>query len=233
MSFLSGRTSLTTVNTSDISDDAITLAKMAAGTANYNILYDGSGNPTEAVASSGGGTVLISSISASNAASVDFDSALSSTYTGYLLVGVGITPATTDTQLYLRVSSDGGSNWDDGASDYSWVGAGTEPGGGTSVARYDFADTHFALSGAPGSASGMWNDAVSNTSFSCIISHPSDTTLYTSFNATCSIHGWSNENGSKIASGVRLAAAAMNSVQVLAESGNITGRFNLYGLANS
>lgn len=48
MSFLSGRTSLTTVNTGDIADDAVTLAKLAAGTANYTILYDGSGNPAEA-----------------------------------------------------------------------------------------------------------------------------------------------------------------------------------------
>ena len=47
MSFLTGRTSLTTVNSGDIADDAVTLAKMAAGTANYNILYDGSGNPAE------------------------------------------------------------------------------------------------------------------------------------------------------------------------------------------
>jgi hypothetical protein len=46
-SFLTGRTSLTTVNSGDIADDAVTLAKMAAGTANYNILYDGSGNPAE------------------------------------------------------------------------------------------------------------------------------------------------------------------------------------------
>ena len=227
---------------------------MAGGTDGNIISYDASGNPVAIAtgndgqvltstgagsppafedAGGGGGTVLISSIAASGAASVDFDSALSSTYTAYLLVGVGITPQTSDTQLYLRVSSDGGSNWDDGSSDYSWVADGTEPGGGSAVARYDFADTHFALSGAPGSATGMWNDAVSNTSFTCIISHPSDTTLYTSFNATCAVYGAANENGSKTVSGSRLAAGAMNSVQVLAESGNITGRFNLYGLANS
>ena len=53
--FLSGRTSLTTVQTSDIADDAITEAKMAtdaigitelkAGTDGNIISFDSSGNP--------------------------------------------------------------------------------------------------------------------------------------------------------------------------------------------
>ena len=47
MSFLSGRTSLTTVQTADLADNAITLAKMAHGTASQNIAYDGSGVPVD------------------------------------------------------------------------------------------------------------------------------------------------------------------------------------------
>ncbi len=44
--YLSGRTSLTTVETADIADDAITLAKLASGTDGNIITYDTSGNPT-------------------------------------------------------------------------------------------------------------------------------------------------------------------------------------------
>jgi hypothetical protein len=241
------------VPTASIQDDAVTLAKMAAGTDGNLITYDASGDPAHVAtgtathvltsngagaaptfqAAGGGGTVLISSVLASGAASVDFDSALSSTYTSYLLVGSAINPATNDQQLWLRTSSDGGSSWDSGASDYSWVGDGTEPGGGTAVARYDFADVAMALSGAPPSATGLTNAAVSNSSFWCVISDPSDTTLYTTFNVYCCIHGAANEFGSKTAAGCRLSATAMDSVQVLMESGNIDGRFNLYGLADS
>jgi hypothetical protein len=43
--FLSGRTSLTTVQTGDIAADAVTLAKMVAGTDGVIITYDASGNP--------------------------------------------------------------------------------------------------------------------------------------------------------------------------------------------
>ena len=110
------------VPTASIQDDAVKLAKMAAGTDGNLITYDASGDPAHVAtgtathvltsngagaaptfqAAGGGGTVLISSVLASGAASVDFDSALSSTYTAYLLVGSAINPATSDQQLWLR-----------------------------------------------------------------------------------------------------------------------------------
>jgi len=55
--FLSGKTSLTTVQTADIAADAITLAKMAAGTDGNIISYDASGNPV-AIATGSDGQAL-------------------------------------------------------------------------------------------------------------------------------------------------------------------------------
>ena len=60
MSFLSGRTSLTTVQTGDLADDAVTLAKLAAGTDGNLISFDTSGDPV-AVATGTDGQVLTSS----------------------------------------------------------------------------------------------------------------------------------------------------------------------------
>lgn len=57
--FLSGRTSLTTVQTADIADNAITLAKMAGGTDGQVITYDASGDPS-AVGPGTDGQVLTS-----------------------------------------------------------------------------------------------------------------------------------------------------------------------------
>ena len=57
--YLSGRTSLTTVQTADIADNAITLAKMAGGTDGQVITYDASGNPS-AVGPGTDGQVLTS-----------------------------------------------------------------------------------------------------------------------------------------------------------------------------
>jgi hypothetical protein len=53
MSFLSGRTSLTTVQTADLADNSVTLAKFAHGTASQNIAYDGSGVPVDVASTSG------------------------------------------------------------------------------------------------------------------------------------------------------------------------------------
>jgi hypothetical protein len=53
MAFLSGRTSLTTVQTADLADNSVTLAKFAHGTASQNIAYDGSGVPVDVALSTG------------------------------------------------------------------------------------------------------------------------------------------------------------------------------------
>ena len=57
--YLSGRTSLTTVETADIADDAVTLAKLASGTDGNIITYDASGDPV-AVGPGTDGQVLTS-----------------------------------------------------------------------------------------------------------------------------------------------------------------------------
>lgn len=67
--FLSGRTSLTTVNTSDIADNAVTLAKMASGTASQNIAYDGSGDPVD-VALSSAGWAFVENVEASTSSTI-------------------------------------------------------------------------------------------------------------------------------------------------------------------
>jgi len=58
MTFLSGRTSLTTVQTADLADNSVTLAKLAHGTASQNIAYDSSGVPVD-VATTGDGALNI------------------------------------------------------------------------------------------------------------------------------------------------------------------------------
>jgi len=57
--FISGNAVLGagSVGTTQLANDAVTLAKMASGTANQNIAYDGSGNPVDVAASAGGFTL--------------------------------------------------------------------------------------------------------------------------------------------------------------------------------
>jgi hypothetical protein len=241
------------VPTASIQDDAVTLAKLAAGTDGELITWDASGDPAAVAvgtathvltsngagaaptfqAAAGGGTVLISSITASSVASVDFDSALSSTYKGYVLQAFGVAPATDQQMIWLRFSSDGGSSWDSGASDYSWSSIFQSPGSGAHGHKFDFADNQIPVTGFSVDLQGPSNHSAANSCFTCYISYPSDTSMYTTVNIQCCTNGSLGEYGISQVSGGRLDAGAMDSVQIIMESGNVDrGVFNLYGLSS-
>jgi len=116
-----------TIATAQIADDAVTLAKMAPGTDGNVISYDASGNPVAVAtgnagqvltsagagapptfADAGGGMTLLSATSVTNASSVTVNPPFSSTYSSYKIIIVGISPETTNQDLYFTfIKSDG------------------------------------------------------------------------------------------------------------------------------
>lgn len=64
----------------------------------------------------GGGLVLLEQHTASASASLDFTTAISSTYDDYLIEFVNIVPASNTVDLSLRMSTNGGSSYDSGAN---------------------------------------------------------------------------------------------------------------------
>ena len=115
-----------TIATSQISNDAITLDKMAPGTDGNIISYDASGNPVAVATGSAGqvltsagagapptfaaapsgGLVKISTVTCSDTATVDFDN-LSSDYNMYIIIGSQIRPATNDIDFQMNFGDDG------------------------------------------------------------------------------------------------------------------------------
>jgi len=207
-------------------------ATVAVGTATHVLTSNGAGAAPTFQAAGGGATAFIATITASNAASVDFDSGLSSTYKNYLVVGTDIRPATNGSWLWARVSSDGGSTWDNGASDYQWQISGYA----SNAARpnYDFADSEIEL-GPTAAWTGLGNGSDSSSLLQFWIGNPSST----SNNKTCvwQTGGVGFSTGDEPyfmhGTGYRDASAAINSVQFLMSSGNIYGTFNLYGWVDS
>jgi len=203
--------------------------RTSSGTASSSTFLRGDG---QWQAPGGGATALIATITASNAASVDFDSGLSSTYKNYLVVGTDIRPATNGSWLWARVSTDGGSTWDNGASDYQWQVSGYA----SNAARpaYDFADSEIEM-GPTAAYTGIGNGSDSSTLLQFWIGNPSST----SNNKTCvwQTGGVGFSTGDEPyfmhGTGYRDASAAINSVQFLMSSGNIYGTFNLYGWVDS
>jgi hypothetical protein len=165
---------------------------------------------------------------ASNSATIDF-TGLSSSYNAYKVVLSNVAPATNSVNLYLRTSTNNGSSYDAGASDYYWgvftVTApnggtgGTGPGAGTAAAqmRLNF--------------SALGNGANKATGGIVYIYRPSAA-------AYCQVNWMLNSYtdglflDQQYGGGVRLAAADVDAIRFLMSSGNIAaGQFDLYGLA--
>lgn len=123
-----------------IANDAVTYAKMQNTSAPSIILGrgdSGAGNVEEIILGTnlsmsgttlnatgggggGGGLVLLGSLTASNSASLDFTSLITSLYDNYLIQLQAIKPVSSGT-LNLRVSSNNGSSWLTGSSDYQYA----------------------------------------------------------------------------------------------------------------
>ena len=230
----------------DLSDDIITLSKMAGATDGNLISFDSSGNPayvatgsdsqvlTSAGAgsppafedASGGAWTLISSSTASDDASITI-TGLSATYATYALVGADLKPATNGSNLYLRVGDSSGV--DAGASDYSYFA--TNVGTGDAGAPHAGSNSNSASFMKVGHAVG--SSAEDATSFMVYLNRG---TSYPNIYGT-----FSNQDNSGTANvtggwtiGQREAVITLDRVQVIFSSGNITsGRFSVFGVKHS
>jgi hypothetical protein len=155
---------------------------------------------------------------ASASASIVF-TGLSSTYDEYMVRFNYVVPATNSVTLLLRTSTDGGSNYDAGASDYSYVGNGYALNGATSI----FLTAGASVANAANSGAGVTGEVV--------IHRPSVAAVRM---VTGSAHHFSTGSGMAggALSGARNAAADVDALQFLFSSGNIaSGRFRLFGRA--
>lgn len=174
------------------------------------------------VAQTGGTWKRLATATASNSATVDFT--LPSGYTAYLLTLSYVSPQTDADVPRIRTSSNGGSSFDSGASDYCWVftGVNTSAAVGTQA---DVADNQIVLSTNVGNAAGE------ELSGRIYIYRPSAA-------AQIGMDFWVQMKTSaglfynRYGSGRRLSAADVDAIRFLFFSGNIaSGQFDLYGLS--
>jgi len=190
-------------------------------------LTDAGAGSTVTIAASGGssGLVLLEQHTASSSSSLDFTTAITSTYDAYDIWFVNIIPATTNVALRMLMSTNGGSSYDTG-SNYrfnSWVVA-----GGTTT---EFANpttnipVHYTTSGLSNSSTYSLNGVVR-------LFNPLSTATYKAVNGqtTCQIN-----DGSMCTTwpqGWYLSTTAVNAVRFILSSGNIaSGVIRMYGVA--
>jgi hypothetical protein len=169
---------------------------------------------------------LIATNTPSAAASTTFTGFDAAVYRDYMIVVEKLAPATDNTVLRLRTSTDGGSNYDSGASDYIWglTHSLTAGGSGNAGSVNDDNDSEIELTSAGvGNAAGEYFSGVIE------IINPGAA-------AVCEIiwrGTFGTDAGARVAvqgAGARNASANVDAVQLIFASGNIaSGTVKFYG----
>jgi hypothetical protein len=196
---------------------------VATATSGQVYTANGAGSGTWALPSVSGVWTLIATETASASANLNFTGFNSSLYRDYKLVLSNILPATLGDTVWLRTSSNGGSGYDNGASDYAWGWAGgtTSAGANASVTG---GSTRIELARAGSNAVNLGMSGVVN------ILSPA-TAQYCHINWQVTHYDSSDRFTFSQGGGIRASAADVDAVRLLCSSGNIaSGVVRFYGL---
>jgi hypothetical protein len=207
--------------------DGSTYATTAAGTAGQVLVSNGSSAPTWGNPSAGAMT-LLSTVTASNSATMDIENTFSSTYDKYLISVTGLVCQTDGQQLQMLLKIGGTYLTTASYVDYeirTQSSANTYSGFANPVsAPSTFVSVHSVLGNVGGE----------NASFNLYISNPSSTTLQKLFYFLGAGHTNAGEVRYIQGCGCNTGTAALTGVRFKMASGNITsGVARLYGIANS
>lgn len=178
------------------------------------------------VVASSGPLTLISAAAASNDATIDFS--FSGGFDEYELHLLNVIPATDPASPWIRTSTDGGSSYDFGASDYDWSGT-TASGTSINVAEDDF-DAQILIGGNE-----LTGGDTNETGISCVIRivRPSEAMFTTMYHDFTSIQNSGNVI-SGFGTGRRLAAEDVTNIRFLFSTGDVeSGLFALYGVSRA
>lgn len=239
-----------TVATAMIADDAVTLAKMAAGTDGNIISYDASGNPVAIAtgndgqvltstgagsppafenAAGGGAWTTITTTDVSAVSEIVFTGFAAGTYSHYQFWIQDIAIDAT-TNLRMRTSSDGGSSYDTGASDYQWVHGRVR--GGSTDQGWDETDENIEVAGDGNVYD--W-DTDNNSFFSAVMNvfSPEDT-RETSFTWVAGWIGGGGDLNCGYYSATRKSTADVDAIKFYPASGafKALGTIKMLGLEN-
>ncbi len=211
----------------DITTGTMATARLGSGTANSTtVLY---GDQTY---KSGPGMVLLANGTVSAAATLDIVLTSYTAYRGFRLVLGGFLPATNAVDLWMRFSTNGGSSYDAGASDYNYAGNQIADGG-TNANYGSAAAAQILLSRSVGTAQ-IGNATTKGCNYVIDMLNQTSTAFWTrlTYNGTY-VNDQAGATGMFVhGSGMREAAQDTDAIRIMFSSGNITeGNWALYGYA--
>ncbi len=165
--------------------------------------------------------VLISSATASSSATIDFT--LPSGYKSFEIRAIGVIPVTDNVAFWVRVSTDGGSTFAAGASDYVYQrniqnGLAAAPALNTGDSKIIF------LGGNIGNGTGRYFNAIVK------IWNNESSSQYKNITGEFNTYRSDSIYTLGLVNGVYLSNTAINAIRILLSSGNISsGTFELWG----
>ena len=199
---------------------------------------DASGNLSFATPTAGG-LRFISTTDISSAANYSFTSFDSSSFDAYLFVLINVTPASDAVNLDMFTSTDGGSTYDSGSSDYNWTfNRGTVYGSDSGDdGDSDADDDSISLTGNnSGGANVIGSDANEHGVSGQIWMYNPASTKITHGTYDLMYQANTPENLVNIAKGgyARMSAADVDAIRIMFSSGDIeSGTINAYGVVNA
>lgn len=163
-------------------------------------------------------------------ASASIASVITSAFDTYIIEGYNIVPATDGAHAYIRFSTNNGSSYDAGASDYSYAITSTE----TSTGTYSSGGTRIQLTGTGAGSAGVGNASDEALHFNLTLAGATDATKKTQLIGSASFIRPNGETGGSHISGCRMTAQDTDAIQFLFSSGNIaSGRIRVIGVRAS
>lgn len=215
--------SLTAKQIQRISGTNLTGGEILEG-ASYTVTYH---QPADAwiLRSSGFNTTLVGLTSGTVSSSANQSHVLTA-YTGYRVlrfVYTNVDVSNDGVSIDLRTSTDGGSNYDSGASDYKWAGYLYTSSGAGGFSE-DTSDSSIEIFNSIGNASGE------SAHFEVRLYKPSNATLY----KRIAYEGLGFSTGGEIISvrrdGSRISTEDIDAIQFLVSAGTFSADYAIYGL---
>jgi hypothetical protein len=181
------------------------------------------------LANASDGITFISSQTASNSASIDFTSGLTSTYKAYKFVFKDIHPRTLDVIFQFNGSTDGGSNYNV-TKTTTWFRAIHFEN--DSVATLEYDGSYDLAQGTTNQhlCVGLGNGADENLSGTFTLFNPSSTTYVKHFISTCNYYHEADISINPFIAGYCNTTSAVNAVRFQMNTGNFDGTIALYGI---
>lgn len=215
----------TTINA--ISGNTAKVATTSGSLTNGHVAtFDASGNVVDGGAlPTSGSLIFLGTVTASNAATAELTSLISSTYDDYV-VEMNNVYSSGGYPVNLQTSSDNGGSWATGANNYTWAGVNMTSGSGIVGAN-----------GSSASSIGISGSINVNTTVATSLHGTlklyavNDTNTYKSMIFSSFFNPVSGGGVFFSGGGTVLGTSAINAIRFLCITGNIYGIFRIYGIA--